>query len=643
MSDTKEEEIGLSRETGMWGWAATGIGVLMSLFQLYTAGFGSFPPMIQRSTHLAFGFLLGFLLYPFLKDRPGSKVIRGLDLLLGVLAVYACYHIILTYDSLIERMGMPTTMDLVCGGIVIFLLIDVGRRSIGWPLPIIAICALIYNYLGPYMPGILSHRGKSLESIIAYMYTTTEGVFGMPMAISATTVYAFILFGTFLVRSGTGDFLTDFAYSLAGTSPGGPAKIAVLSSSFFGMISGSVVANVVSTGSFTIPLMKKIGFKPHFAGAVEATASTGGQIMPPIMGAAVFIMAEFVGIPYVQILFAAAIPASLYFLSLFFVIHFRALKMGIGGMQRSELPVLSELIKAKGHLIIPPIVLVYILTVVRYSPMKTAFLTLPVLLVVAAIRKGTRLSLNGIIGAMKDAAFISVQIISACGLAGIVMAVVTQSGLGLKFSNLLITLAHNSLFLTLFLVMVVSIILGTGVTTSAAYIVASLLGATALEQFGISPIAAHLFILYFAVISFITPPVAIGAYAAAGIAGSNPFKTGFEATRIGLAGFIVPFMFIYGPSLLLIGSVTEIIATSITAIIGIIALAASLEGYLVRHCSVRERIILFGVALLLIKPGLITDMAGIGGMALVYLLHWRWKKNYAIGEKSVGSLSGPND
>jgi TRAP transporter 4TM/12TM fusion protein len=396
------------------------------------------------------------------------------------------------------------------------------------------------------------------------------------------------------------------------------------------MISGSVVANVVSTGSFTIPLMKRIGFKSHFAGAVEATASTGGQIMPPIMGAAVFVMAEIVGIPYVKILLAAAIPASLYFLSLIFVIHFRAVRTGIGGLPRSELPKLGEVLKARGHMAIPPLVLVFILTVIRYSPMKTAFLTLPVLIVVAALRKTTRLSLRSYVDALKDAAFISVQIIAACGLAGIVMAVVTQSGLGLKFSNLLITLAHDSLFPTLFLVMLVSIILGTGVTTTAAYIVASLLGATALEQFGVAPIAAHLFILYFAVISFITPPVAIGAYAAAGIAGSNPFRTGFEATRIGLAGFIVPFMFVYGPPLLLIGSFWEIITTTVTAVIGILALAASLEGYLLRRCPVWERIALFAVALLLMKSGLVTDAAGIGGMGLIYLRHWRWKKSQAV-------------
>ena len=628
MGDTKSEVTGPDRKAGTWGKVAIGIGVFMSLFQLYTAGFGSLPPMIQRSAHLAFGFILAFMLYPLLKKRPGSRPIRILDLVLGLAAVYCCLHIMITYESLVERMGLPTTMDIVCGGIALALLIEMGRRTMGWPLPIIAILALIYNYMGPYMPGMLAHRGKSIESIIAYMYTTTEGIFGLPMAISATTVFAFILFGTFLVKSGTGDFLTDSAYALAGTSPGGPAKIAVLSSSFFGMISGSVVANVVSTGTFTIPLMKRVGFKDHFAAAVEATASTGGQIMPPIMGAAVFVMAELVAVPYVHILFAASIPALLYFLSLLCVIHFRALKTGIGGMPRSELPKFSEVFRSKGHLVIPPLALVFILTVVRYSATKTAFVSLPILILVAALRKNTRLKPKDYIDALKDAAFISVQIIAACGLAGIVMAVVTQTGLGLKFSNLLITLAHDNLFSTLLLVMLVSIILGTGVTTTAAYIVASLLGASALEQFGVPPIAAHLFILYFAVISFITPPVAIGAYAAAGIAGSNPFKTGFSATRIGFAGFIVPFMFVYGPSLLLIGSVWEVITTTITAIIGITALAASLEGFLIRRCPMWERAVLFVVALLLIKPGLLSDALGISGMALILFMHWQWKKNH---------------
>ena len=368
--------------------------------------------------------------------------------------------------------------------------------------------------------------------------------------------------------------------------------------------------------------MKKTGFSPTFAGAVEATASTGGQIMPPIIGAAVFIMAEIINVPYVDILYAAAIPATLYFLSILFMVHFRALRRGIGGVSRSQLPNFREVLKAKGHLAIPPVILVLLLTVVRYSPTKCAFLTLPILILVAALRPGTRLSLRACLDGMREAAYISVQIITACGLAGIVMAVVTQTGLGLKFSNLLITLAHDSLFPTLLLVMVVSIIMGTGVTTTAAYIVASLLGATAMEQFGIPSIAAHLFILYFAVISFITPPVAIGAYAAAGIAGSSPMRTGFEATRIGLAGFIVPFMFVYGPSLLLIGPWWEVIITAITAMIGIMALAATLEGFLLRTCRIWERVVLGAVAMLLIKPGLLTDLAGLAGIILIAMLQW---------------------
>ncbi|MCB2191040.1 MAG: TRAP transporter permease [Deltaproteobacteria bacterium] len=622
MTDTAVAALGKSRKSGLWGYTAMGIGVLMCIFQLYTAGFGTFSPMIQRSVHLAFGFILAFMIYPMVKTRPGDSKIRILDLILGGLAVYTCLHIVLTFDSLIDRMGMPTEMDLILGGIMLVLLIEAGRRTIGWPLPIIAIIALIYNYFGPYMPGLLAHRGKSISSIISYMYTTTEGVLGLPMGISATVVFAFVLLGTFLVKSGTGDLITDSAQAIAGTSPGGPAKIAVISSGFFGMVSGSVVANVVSTGSFTIPLMKKTGFSPTFAGAVEATASTGGQIMPPIMGAAVFIMAEIINKAYVDIIFAATIPAALFFLSLVFVIHFRALRTGLGGISRSQLPYLKDVLKAKGHLAIPPIVLVLLLTVVRYSPMKCAFLTLPLLIIIAALRKQTRLSWRDFLDGMKDAAYISVQIITACGLAGIVMAVVTQTGMGLKFSNLLITLAHDSLFPTLLLVMIVSIVLGTGVTTSAAYIVASLLGGSALEQFGVPPIAAHLFILYFAVISFITPPVAIGAYAAAGIAGSSPMRTGFEATRIGLAGFIVPFMFVYGNSLLLIGPWWEIVLTAITALIGIIALAATLEGFLLRACRLWERLALAAVAMLLIKPGLITDVLGIGGIVLIILVQW---------------------
>ncbi|MBW2308681.1 MAG: TRAP transporter permease [Deltaproteobacteria bacterium] len=614
----KSESLAKRELVGLWGYMLIIAGVGMSFFQIYTAGFGTYPAMIQRSIHLAFGFFLAFTLYPMIKKQSKSDVLKIVDIFIGIIAVFSCLHIIITYDTLLTRMGRPSQMDIIWGGILIILLIDMGRRSLGWPLPLISIAAMLYSYLGPYMPDILSHRGVSIPRIIAYMYTTTEGLFGIPMAVSATVVYAFILFGTFLIQSGTGDFIIDASYAIAGTSRGGPAKIAVVSSGFFGMISGSTVANVVSTGSFTIPLMKKIGFPAYFAGAVEAASSTGGQIMPPVMGAAIFIMAEIIGIPYIQICLAALIPACLYFLSIFFTIHFRAIKMNISGNTKEELPNLKDLIKKRGHLIIPPIFLVFFLIVMRYSPMKTAFWSIPIVIVVSMLRKSTRMSFAKILHAMKDAAFISVQIIAACGLAGIVMAVITQTGLGLKFSNLLITIAQQELFTTLFMVMFVSIVLGTGVTTSAAYIITSLLGASALENLGVQEIAAHLFILYFAVISFITPPVAIAAYAAAGIANANPFKTGFMATRIGFAGFIIPFMFVYQPSLLMTGSVFQIIGGILTAVTGIFALTASLEGYIVKKCQLWERCVLFATALLLIKPGNYSDLFGFLLLTMIF-------------------------
>lgn len=604
---------------GWWGYIVIGIGVAMSIFQLYTAYFGAYPPMIQRSIHLGFAVSLGFILYPLISSRGHSLKLRLVDLLLAVIAVLTCIYIVATWKTIIERLGRPTQMDIICGAILIILLIDIGRRTIGWPLPVICIVAILYSHLGPYVPGMLSHRGNSIPKIIVYMYTTTEGIFGIPVGICSTVVYAFILLGTFMMESRTGDFITDAAFALTGKTRGGPAKIAIVSSGFFGMLSGSVVANVVTTGSFTIPLMKRVGFRSHFAGAIEATASTGGQIMPPVMGAAAFIMAELTSIPYVYICIAAAIPACLYFLSIFFIIHFRALKVNISGLKEEELPKIMHVLKNLGHLIIPPFFLVYFLIIVRYSPMKSAVICIPILLIIAMIRKSTRMSFAKITNAMKDAAFISVQVVVACALAGIIIAVVTQTGLGLKFSNLLVTLAHRQLLPTLILVMITSIILGTGVTTSAAYIIASLLGAGALENLGVPTIAAHLFILYFGVIGFITPPVAIGAYAAAGIAGANPFKTGFTASRIGLAGFIIPFMFVYGPSLLMIGSPVKIIVTTITAIIGILALAGSLEGYFLRECQVWERVVLFGVALMLIKPGIYTDLLGILAMAAIFL------------------------
>jgi TRAP transporter 4TM/12TM fusion protein len=604
---------------GRWQYLVTGIGVAMSIFQLYTSYFGAYAPMIQRSVHLGFVVALGFILYPLIGSRAHSSKLRIVDLLICIIAVLTCVYIVATWKTIIERLGRPTQMDIICGAALIILLIDIGRRTIGWPLPVICVVALVYSHLGPYMPGIMSHRGNSIPKIIAYMYTTTEGIFGIPIGICSTVVFAFIILGTFLMESRTGDLITDAAYALTGKTRGGPAKIAIVSSGFFGMLSGSVVANVVTTGSFTIPLMKRVGFRSHFAGAVEAAASTGGQIMPPVMGAAAFIMSELTGIPYVHICLAAAIPACLYFLSIFFTIHFRAIKMNISGLKEEELPKIVDVMKNLGHLIIPPLFLVYFLIIVRYSPMKSAVSCIPILLIVAMIRARTRLSFSRVINAMKDAAFISVQVGVACALAGIVIAVVTQTGLGLKVSNLLVTLAHHKLLPTLILVMITCIILGTGVTTSAAYIIASLLGAGALENLGVPTLGAHLFILYFGVIGYITPPVAIGAYAAAGIAGANPFKTGFTASRIGLAGFIIPFMFVYGPSLLMVGSGARIAITTVTAMLGILALAASLEGYLLRVCSIWERVVLFSAALLLIKPGLYTDMFGFIAILIVVL------------------------
>jgi TRAP transporter 4TM/12TM fusion protein len=615
---------------GCWRYLLITLGVSMSVFQIYTAGFGVFPAMIQRSIHLAFGFSIAFLMYPLIRKQSRSAAFRMIDLVITIVAVFVALHLTFSWEDIVMRMGRLSKMDIISGAILIVLLLDMGRRTLGWPLPLISIAALIYSHLGPYMPGMISHRGNSIPKIIAYMYTTTEGVFGIPMDMSATVVYAFVVLGTFLLQTGVGDLIVDAANAIAGKMRGGPAKIATISSAFFGMVSGSAVANVVTTGTFTIPMMKRIGFKPSFAGAVEAVASTGGQIMPPVMGAAAFIMAELVGKPYVDVCIAAAVPACLYYLAIFFTIHFRALKTNMKGLKEEELPKLSKVLRDRGHLVIAPLFLVYFLIVVRYSAMKSAFLTIPIAIVVSMLRSKTRLSVPKVIKAMTDAAYVSVQIIAACGLAGIIMAVTTQTGLGLKFSNLIVTLAHNQLFLTLILVMITSLILGTGMTTSAAYIIASLLGVPALENLGVPAMAAHLFTLYFAVISFITPPVAIAAYAAAGIAGANPFETGFVATRIGLAGFIIPFMFVYGPALILVGSPLEIGIAVVTAVLGVLALASSLEGYLLINCKWWERAALFVSAFLLIKPGIYTDLCGIVAVGIVSIKQYLEKRKYKI-------------
>lgn len=603
------------------------VAIGMAVFQIYTAQFGLYSALVQRSIHLAFAGTLVFLLFPCAK-RWGERYPwhwRLIDWGLALSAVAALVHLALTYKSLAQRGGEATDADLWLGTGLILLVLEGTRRLMGWALPIITLVAIFYTFLGDRIPGVWGHFPIDLEQFISYQYLTTEGLFGIPLGVSASFIFVFIMFGAFLVSSGTGEFFINFANALAGHFRGGPAKVAVVSSAFFGTISGSAVANVVSTGSFTIPLMKKIGYRPVFAGAVESVASTGGQFMPPVMGAGAFIMADMLGIGYLEVVKAAIIPGVLYFLALFWMVHMEALKLDLRGLSREELPALWPTLKQGGHLMIPAFLLIGFL-VLGYSPMKAGLWAIISVWLVSAVRRATRMGFREVLKAMEKGATGCLEVALACACAGIVIGCVTQTGLGLKFSGLVIAAAGGDLVLSLVFVMAASLILGMGLTTSAAYILTVILGGPVLIELGVHPLAAHMFVFYYACLSTITPPVALASFAGAAIAGSKPFATGFESMRLAAVAYLVPFFFVFSPELIWKGSIGAISLAAFSATIGTMALGSGLMGYLVTRLNPLFRLLLLAAGLCLIKPGLWTDALGVavlGGMAAYQLVRSR--------------------
>ncbi|HOP85501.1 MAG TPA: TRAP transporter permease [Syntrophorhabdaceae bacterium] len=596
--------------------------VCMSLFHLYTGCMGSLDPWSQRVIHLSFGFIITFLTYPYIK----GKKINIIDICLAILSLLCGLYIIINMDALVDRAGMPTKWDIVFGVITIILVLEMTRRVIGLALVIVSIVFLLYAYFGPYLPDAIAHRGYSIERIATHMYTTLEGIFGVPISVSATFVILFVIFGAFLEATKTGDFFINFANSIAGKRRGGPAKVAVISSGFFGTISGSAVANVVGTGTYTIPLMKRTGYAPHFAGAVEAVASSGGQLVPPVMGAAAFVISEMTGESYLKICIAAIIPSVLYYTSLFTAVHMEARRANLSGLSEEEVPKFWATLKSQGYLAISALVLVYFLAVELRSPSFSAFWAIIAALILSSIKKSTRLNLKGLIKALESGAKGALSVVAACAAAGIVVGVVTLTGLGLKFSGAIIQLAHGNLYLTLFFTMIASLILGMGLPTTAAYIICAILAVPALTNLGVNVLSAHLFVFYFAIISAITPPVALAAYAGAGIAKSDPMKTGLTACRIGLAAFIVPYMFVFNPALLMHGSVIQIIWVTFTAIVGVFFLSSSVIGWWITQMSVWERVLLFIASLLLIEPRVLTDILALFFMIPVLLFQIKKRK-----------------
>ena len=601
------------------------IAIAWSLFQVYAVLAGFLHPLVLYPIHVTFAVSLVFLNFPASKEKKAGKV---LDVFLVIFTFAIGLYLILNFQRLSTRIPFvhsPTSMDIFLGLSLVILLLESSRRTVGVSLTVIAIIFIAYGFAGQYMPGLLAHRGLSIERFVDLQVLSPNGIFGLPIGVSAELVFYFILFGAFLARSGGGELFSDLAYSITGRVRGGAAKTSVVSSALYGTISGSAVANVVVDGMITIPLMKRSGFNGSFAAAVEAVASTGGQIMPPVMGAAAFILAQIVGVSYWQVAIAAAIPACLYYVALFFAIDFEAVKRGLFGLSKEELPNVKQGLKLRIHLIVPLAILVYYIISAEVTPVTAALRAVGATIVLSFLRKATMMGPTKLLSALEKGAREAVSVAIPCAVAGVVIGVVINSGLGLKFTDLMIYLSGGILIITLVLVMVAVIILGMGMPTSAAYLMAAILMAPALVNLGVIPLAAHMFIFYFAVISMITPPVALAAYAAASISGSDLWDTGVVAFKIAIPGFIIPYVFVYHNGLLLQGPLGEILWVIATTCLGIIALAGAIIGYFAKRTTAIERIFLIIGALLLIVPEKITDFIGLGILVSIFLLQ-RYRK-----------------
>lgn len=612
------------------------VGLLaFSLFQLYTAVFGQYTAYVQRSIHLGFALSLIFILFPVSKKMSRRRNhIPFYDLILSVLAIGVGLYWPLFQGELVFRIGRVSDLDLIVGTIAIILTLEAARRAVGLPITIISSVFLVYAFFGPYFPGFLGHRGQDLKSIVQLMFFTTDGILGTPISVSATFIFVFLLFGAFLVKTGVGAYFNDLAVVLAGRLVGGPAKVAIFSSALQGTISGSSVANVVTSGSYTIPMMKKLGYRKEFAGGVEAAASTGGQLMPPIMGAAAFLMVEFIGgVTYWQIAKAAAIPALLYFTGIWIMTHFEAKRVGLRGMTADQLPNRKKTLK-KIYLLLP-IVGIIVFLLIGIPTMQAALWGIVLTLVVSSFDKTTRLGFKDMVYALVDGARTALAVAAATACAGIIVGVVVKTGLGLSLATGLISASGGNIFLTLFFTMLAAIVLGMGSPTTANYVITSTIAAPAIitllmldsPEGAVVPLvvalSAHLFVFYFGIIADITPPVALAAFAASGVSGGDPIKTGVVAAKLAVAAFIIPYMFVFNPAMLMMDTtVLEVIWVVITAVVGMTAIGAGMIGYWYRKVTWIERILAIGTGLLLIYPETITDIVGLIAFVVLAVIQW---------------------
>ena len=613
--------------------AAYPIGIAMALFQLYyTIGYGVLEGSLLAAIFLSFALTMIFLLHPAVKPREGRGepvFLLLVDLVLAACAIATSVYLYFNYEELQERMAYIDEVPaqaVALAYILVGLSLEATRRMTGLPLFTVAIAFFAYFLWGDHLPALIRHNGATLENIAENMYLTGEGVYGIPIMLACSTLFAFMMFGAFLEGSNMSSIFMDLAYRLTRKSQGGPAKVAIFASALFGTISGSSAGNVYTTGVFTIPLMKKCGYQPHFAGAVEAVASTGGQIMPPVMGAAAFMMAELCGVSYLEVAKAALLPALLYYLALWVMIHFEARRRGLGLISSELVPSLRSIL-GRLYFLAPLAVLVAVMIDGRSAAICANMATGSILLL-SFLRRDTRFTLKRLFDTLYAAAASSLMVVACCAASGIVVGVINYTGIGFKFINVLTGLADGHLFIMLLLLMVTSFILGMGMPTTPAYIVVATLGAPALIRMGLAPLVAHMFCFYYAILSFITPPVCVAAYAGANIAEADPMKTGFTSMKLGVVAFIVPVMFVYEPSLLWQGSLLSSATATVTAVIGVIGLSGALQNWLLRTCTLPERLLLLIGGLSLFYPGLITDLIGFACMGFVITCqHMRNRKD----------------
>lgn len=627
-SPEREKEVDLSeidRESKYKIFSARGdralkiIFTIWALFQLYASISNSVPLQILRYTHLGAAISLAFIIYPSYK-RADRRRLPWWDVVLAAAFVCVAGYFIFNYTALQFRAGAYTMLDTTMAGLGISLVLIACWRVVGPPIVIIASLFFIYGLAGKYMFGFLLYRGFSLKRIITHLFITTEGVIGNPLGVCSTYIFLFILFGAFLEKTGIGQFFIDLANALAGWASGGPAKVAVLSSALQGTISGSSVSNTVSTGAFTIPLMKQLGYEPEFAGAVEAAASTGGQIMPPVMGSAAFLISEACGVPYRELMASAVIPALLYFTGIWISVHLEAKRLGLKGRPRSSLPRLGSLLASRGHLILPLGAIIYLM-LAGFTITRAALLGCVACIIVPYLRRGTRVPFLRIFSALPQASKSVISVATACSTAGIIIGMVTLTGLGQRIGSGIFDLVGNNVFLALVCAMFTSLILGMGVSTTSNYLITSTIAAPILIKAGVPMLAAHMFCFYFGIVADITPPVALAAYAGSAIAGGNAFKTGVNATKLAIAAFLIPYMFAFDPKMIMIGgTLLDALPMVLTAIVGLIGIGAGFIGYLNGPVAPPLRALSICGGLALVVPGTTTDLIGVAIIAAVFVI-----------------------